>query len=211
MFFAIILIDFFLHIDKYLGIIISNYGTLSYLIIFVIIFCETGLVVAPFLPGDSLLFIAGAFAAAGFMNIFPLFIIILLAAILGDSLNYWVGNYFGKKIVYGNRFVRKEHLQKTENFYHKYGGKTIILARFIPIMRTIAPFVAGVGKMNYSRFFVYNIVGGLIWTTLFLFAGYLFGGIPIVKNNLNYVTLLIIFISLTPIIIELIKRKKKSN
>jgi len=207
MFFQI-LINFFFHIDKYIGLIISNYGVLAYLIIFAIIFCETGLVVAPFLPGDSLLFIVGAFAAAGFIKIFPLFIIISLAAILGDSLNYWIGNYFGKKIAYGNRFVKKEHLQKTENFYHKYGGKTILLARFIPVMRTLAPFVAGVGKMNYSRFFVYNVVGGLIWTILFLFAGYLFGGTSIVKNNLNYVILLIIFISLTPIIIELLKRKK---
>jgi len=208
MFFAITLIDFILHIDKYLGIIISNYGVLAYLFLFIIIFCETGLVVAPFLPGDSLLFIAGAFAAAGFIKIFLLFFIISTAAILGDSLNYWIGNYFGKKIAYGNRFIRKEHLNRTENFYHKYGGKTIILARFIPIIRTMAPFVAGVGKMNYSRFFLFNIIGGILWTSIFLFAGFLFGGIPIVKNNLNYVTLLIIFISLIPIIVELLKRKK---
>ena len=202
-----LIIDFILHIDKYLGILIDNYGLLTYLILFAIIFCETGLVVTPLLPGDSLLFVAGTFAALGSMNVFLLFIILSIAAILGDSINYSIGNYFGKKISSG-KFVKKEYFQRTQNFYDKYGAKTIILARFIPIIRTFAPFIAGIGKMNYLKFLVFNVVGGVLWVGTFIFAGYFFGGIPAVEQNLNYVIILIIIISLIPILIEILKKKK---
>ncbi|MEK6842209.1 MAG: DedA family protein [Nanoarchaeota archaeon] len=203
-----LIIDFILHIDKYLGILIENYGILTYLILFAIIFCETGLVITPLLPGDSLLFVVGTFAGAGFLNIFLLFIILSIAAIVGDSINYSIGNYFGKKILSGNRFVKKEYLQRTRDFYDKYGVKTIILARFIPIIRTFAPFVAGIGKMNYARFLVFNVVGGILWVGIFVFAGFFFGGIPFIEKNLNYVIILIIIISIIPIISELLKNRK---
>ena len=199
-------IDFILHLDKYLGIIIQNYGLLTYLIIFLIIFCETGLVVTPLLPGDSLIFIAGAFAAAGFLNFFYLFFIIAIAAILGDSLNYSVGNYFGRKITNG-RWINKEYLDRTRDFFENYGNRTIILARFIPIIRTFAPFVAGVGKMNYLGFLLYNILGGILWVGIFLFGGFFFGGIPFVKENLSYFIILIVMISFIPLIYEFLKRK----
>ena len=203
-----LIIDFILHIDKYLGILIENYGILTYLILFAIIFCETGLVITPLLPGDSLLFVVGTFAGAGFLNIYLLFIILSIAAIVGDSINYSIGNYFGKKILSGNRFVKKEYLQRTRDFYDKYGVKTIILARFIPIIRTFAPFVAGIGKMNYARFLVFNVVGGILWVGIFVFAGFFFGGIPFIEKNLNYVIILIIIISIIPIISELLKNRK---
>ena len=200
-------IDFILHIDKYLGIIIQNYGLLAYFILFLIIFCETGLVVTPFLPGDSLLFVAGTFAAADFMNIFYLFVILSVAAIFGDSLNYSIGNYLGAKISSGNKWIKKEYLDKTHNFFEKHGNKAIVMARFVPIMRTFVPFVAGVGKMHYKKFLFYNIIGGILWVAIFLFAGFFFGGIPIVEKNLNYVILGIIFVSLIPIIYEFLRRK----
>ncbi|MEK6760575.1 MAG: DedA family protein [Nanoarchaeota archaeon] len=200
-------IDFILHIDKYVGIIIQNYGLLAYFILFLIIFCETGFVVTPFLPGDSLLFVAGTFAAADFMNIFYLFIILSVAAIFGDSLNYSIGNYFGVKISSGNKWVRKEYLDKTHDFFEKHGNKAIVMARFVPIMRTFVPFVAGVGKMHYKKFLLYNVFGGILWVAIFLFAGFFFGGIPVVEKNLNYVILGIIFVSLIPIIYEFLRRK----
>ena len=200
-------IDFILHIDKYVGIIIQNYGVLAYFILFLIIFCETGLVVTPFLPGDSLLFVAGTFAAADFMNVFYLFIILSIAAIFGDSLNYSVGNYLGVKISLGNKWIKKEYLDKTHNFFEKHGNKAIIMARFVPIMRTFVPFVAGIGKMHYKKFLLYNIIGGILWVAIFLFAGFFFGGIPIIEKNLNYVILGIIFVSLIPIIYEFLRRK----
>lgn len=201
------IINFFLHIDKYLGIVMENYGLLTYLILFAVIFLETGLVITPFLPGDSLLFVVGTFAGAGFLNIYFLFLLLSSAAIIGDSVNYFIGNYFGKKISSGN-FVKKEYLQRTQEFYDKYGGKTIILARFIPIIRTFAPFVAGIGKMNYSKFLIFNVTGGLLWVGIFVFSGFFFGGIPLIEQNLNYIIILIIILSLIPIIIELVKKKK---
>lgn len=202
-------IDFILHVDKYLNEIILNYGLATYIILFLIIFIETGIVIMPFLPGDSLLFVAGAFAALGSLNIILLFIVLSIAAILGDSVNYMIGKYFGERAFSGNRFFKKEYLIKTQEFYHRHGGKTIILARFIPIIRTFAPFVAGIGKMNYSRFLLFNIIGGIIWTALFLFAGYFFGGIPIVKDNLTLVIIGIIIISILPPIIQYIRHKIK--
>ncbi len=203
------LIDFTFHIDKYLGYIISQYGFVAYFILFLIIFLETGLVITPFLPGDSLIFVAGAFAAQNLLNIFLLFFLLSAAAILGDSFNYFLGNYFGKKVFESSRFFKKEYLEKTQGFYKKHGGKTIFFARFVPIVRTFAPFVAGVGKMNYLKFLSYNVVGGIVWVALFLFAGYFFGQIPIVKNNLTLVIILIILSSFIPPIIEYIKVKLK--
>jgi len=202
-------IQFILHIDEYLGYFISNYGILTYFILFAIIFLETGLVIAPFLPGDSLLFISGVFAAQGFLNIALLFVIFTTAAILGDSLNYSIGKYFGERIFVNNRFFKKEYIQKTKSFYEKHGGKTIIYARFIPIIRTVAPFVAGVGKMNYSKFLFFNILGGIIWVFFFLLTGYFFGNIPIVKDNLSWMIYLIILVSLTPLFVEWIRHKLK--
>lgn len=202
-------IDFIFHFDKYLGAFISDYGILTYIILFAIIFCETGLVVTPFLPGDSLLFIAGAFAAQGSLNIFILFFLLFIAAVLGDSLNYWIGDYFGEKVFAKSRFFKKEYLEKTNRFYEKHGAKTILLARFVPIARTFAPFIAGVGTMHYTTFLFYNIFGALIWTGLFLFAGFFFGNIPIVEQNLTIVIFIIIFLSILPGIIEYLRNKKK--
>ena len=202
------LINFILHIDIYVGTIIQSYGVLTYLILFLIIFLETGIVVTPFLPGDSLIFVAGAFSAQGYLNPLLLFFTLAIAAILGDSLNYWIGKFFGDKVS-SWKFVKKEYIQKTEEFYEAHGGKTIILARFVPIIRTFAPFVAGIGKMNYSKFLVYNIIGGVAWVFLFLFGGYLFGEIPFVEKNLTLVIFIIIFISILPPIIEYIRIKRK--
>lgn len=192
------LIDFILHVDKYVTLLLTNYGVWIYLILFAIIFLETGLVLTPFLPGDSLLFVVGTIAAAGSMDVFLLFLLLSLAAVLGDTLNYWIGNYFGEKVFLKSRFFKKEHLEKTKEFYHKHGGKTIIVARFIPIIRTFAPFVAGIGKMKYSRFLSFNIIGGIAWVAIFVFAGYFFGGIPLIQENLSLAIFLIIFISLIP-------------
>src|SRR3989344_7385355 len=177
------LIDFILHIDKYLYLIVQDYGILSYLILFFIVFCETGLVVTPFLPGDSLLFVAGTLAANGILNLFFLFLVFVIAAILGDTVNYWIGNYFGERVFLKSRFVNKNYIEKTKEFYRKHGGKTIVIARFIPIIRTFAPFIAGVGKMNYLSFLAYNVIGGIVWVALFTLGGYYFGNMPIVKEN----------------------------
>lgn len=206
-----VIIDVVLHVDKYIGWVIQNFGIGVYLLLFLVIFCETGLVVTPFLPGDSLIFVAGAFAGSGMMNVFALFFLLSLAAILGDTVNYWIGRYFGEKVLIKIKFIKREHLEKTKDFYKKYGGKTIILARFIPIIRTFAPFVAGIGKMKYGRFISYNIIGGLVWVALFLFAGYFFGGISLVKDNLSLVMLIIIFASFLPPIIEFIKSRRRGN
>src|SRR3989344_7900275 len=196
-------IDVILHLDKYLGEIISNYGTLTYGILFLIIFLETGLVFTPFLPGDSLIFVAGTFAAKKVMNVFLLFILLSLAAILGDTINYWIGNYFGSKI-----HIKQEYLDRTQKFYEKYGNKTIVLARFIPLIRTFAPFIAGIGKMNYLRFLSYNIIGGILWVAIFVFGGYFFGNIPFVSENLTYFILGIIIISFIPTFIGFLKHRK---
>lgn len=204
-------IDIILHLDKYLSDIIQQFGTTTYVILFIIIFAETGLVFTPFLPGDSLLFAAGAFAAIGSFNIWLLSILLFVAAVAGDSMNYWIGHSFGKKLSAksDHGLIKKEYLDKTEAFYQKYGKKTIIIARFVPIVRTFAPFVAGIGKMPYAEFFAYNIIGGFAWIFLLTFAGYFFGQIPIVKNNFTAVIMLIIFLSILPAIIEFVKHKMK--
>ncbi len=206
------LIDIFLHIDKYLGEIIRDYGTWTYIILFIVIFCETGLVVTPFLPGDSLLFAAGSFAALGALDPHLMFLLLAIAAILGDTVNYTIGHYIGPKVFSKNyRFLKKEHLDKTHQFYEKHGGKTIIIARFVPIVRTFAPFVAGVGSMTYSKFITYNIVGGIVWVALFVYAGYFFGRLEFIQKNFSFVALAIIFISILPMIFEFIKNKKQSK
>jgi membrane-associated protein len=204
------IIDFVLHIDKHLNEIIQTYGTWTYLLLFAIIFMETGLVITPFLPGDSLLFAAGAFAAQGSLNVWVLFVLLSFAAILGDTVNYWIGHFIGPKAFSGNvRFLKKEYLDRTHAFYEKHGGKTIILARFIPIIRTFAPFVAGVGAMTYSHFIVYNVIGGIFWVGLFTFGGYFFGNLPFVKDNFFIVIIAIIAISVLPAIVEVIRGRMR--
>jgi membrane-associated protein len=206
------LIDFILHLDKHLNEIIQTYGIWTYLLLFLIIFMETGLVITPFLPGDSLIFAAGAFAAQGSLNVFVLFVLLSLAAILGDTVNYWIGHYIGPKAFSGNvRFLKKEYLDRTHAFYEKHGGKTIILARFIPIIRTFAPFVAGIGAMTYSHFIVYNVVGGVLWVGLFTFGGYFFGNLPFVKDNFIIVIITIIFISVLPAVVEVVRERVKGS
>lgn len=204
-----LLLDFMLHLDTHLAEIIQAYGSLTYAILFGIIFSETGLIVLPFLPGDSLLFAAGALSALGSLHFFGVLILFIAAAILGDSVNYWIGNLFGQKIVDNPKitFINQEHIDKTEAFYKKHGGKTILLARFIPIVRTFAPFVAGVGKMEYRTFFFYNVVGGVLWVTPFMGAGYFFGNLPAVKEHFTVVVLAIVAISVLPILIEYYKQR----
>ena len=208
--FAKIVIDFILHIDVHLSEIIQSYGVWTYLILFLIIFCETGLVVTPFLPGDSLLFAAGAFAARGDLHVLWLFILLSIAAILGDTANYWIGNLVGPKVFHQEhvRFLNKEYLNRTHQFFEKYGGKTIIIARFVPIIRTFAPFVAGIGSMTYMRFISYNIIGGIVWIASFAFAGYFFGNIPMVKKNFTLVIFAIIIISILPGVIEFMRQHR---
>jgi len=207
------LLDFILHLDKHLSIIIQNFGALTYAILFLIIFAETGFVVTPFLPGDSLLFAAGSLAAQGSLNIWILLIVLAASAILGDTINYGVGKFLGTKMFYktNNRFLKKEYLDRTRRFYEKYGNKTIVLARFVPIVRTFAPFVAGVGKMNYFKFAFYNILGGILWISIFILGGYFFGNIPIVKRNFTIVIFVIIILSILPMIIEAWKHFKKKQ
>lgn len=198
------LIDFIFHVDKYLQLIIQQYSTLTYALLFFIIFMETGLVVTPFLPGDSLLFTSGAFAATGVLDIGILFIIVLTAAVLGDTVNYHIGKFLGPKVFHKEKsfLLNKKYLEKARAFYEKYGKKTIILARFVPVIRTFAPFVAGVGEMRYRTFLAYNVIGGLLWSGVFVFGGYLFGNVPLVKENLNIIIWLIIFVSFIPIMKE---------
>ena len=203
-------IDFFLHLDVHLAEIIERFGAGAYGILFLIIFCETGLVVMPLLPGDSLLFAAGAFAALGSFEIVPLMLLLIAAAIAGDTVNYWIGARIGPRAFSGNvRFLKQEYLVRTTEFYEKHGGKTIVLARFIPIVRTFAPFVAGVGRMNYGRFLAYNVIGAVVWVTLFTLAGFYFGNIPAVKENFTLVILAIIAISVLPIGIEMLKARRR--
>ena len=202
--------DFFLHLDQHLSQIISTYGVWTHLILFLIVFCETGLVVTPFLPGDSLLFAAGTFAALGALDLWLVVILLIVAAIIGDTVNYWVGAYIGPRAFRGDiRFLRKEYLDRTHAFYEKHGGKTIILARFIPIIRTFAPFVAGVGAMSYPKFITYNIVGAVLWVGLFVLGGYFFGNIPIVRENFTIVILAIIAISIMPIAVEAFRARSR--
>jgi len=194
------LIEMVLHLDKHLGELVNYFGLWTYFVLFLIIFCETGLVITPFLPGDSLLFAIGALSASNQFNIVAIVIVLTIAAIIGDTVNYHIGKYIGPKVFHKDnvRFLNKKHLIKTHEFYERHGGKTIIIARFMPIIRTFAPFVAGMGSMSYARFIVYNIVGGVLWVTLLVFAGYFFGNIPIVKKNFTLVIMAIIFISILP-------------
>lgn len=206
------LIDLLLHLDRYLGQIIQSYGTWTYLLLFFVIFMETGFVITPFLPGDSLIFAAGAFAGLGYLNVGILFAVLAVAAIAGDTANYWIGHYIGPRAFSGTvPFLKKEYLDRTHAFYEKHGGKTIIFARFIPIIRTFAPFVAGVGAMTYGKFIAYNVIGGLAWVALFSFGGYFFGNLDIVQKNFTFVILAIIFISVLPAIVEIIRGRTQPH
>jgi membrane-associated protein len=202
-------IDLFLHLDQHLSRVIADYGVWTHLILFVIVFAETGLVVTPFLPGDSLLFAAGTFAALGSLDLWLVVVLLVAAAILGDTVNYWVGAWVGPRAFSGNiRFLRKDYLDRTHAFYEKHGGKTVILARFVPIIRTFAPFVAGVGAMSYPKFITYNVVGAVLWVGLFVPAGYFFGNIPAVRKNFTLVILAIIALSVLPIALEAIRSRR---
>ncbi len=204
------LLDLFLHLDEYLAQIISQYGVWTYGLLFVVVFMETGFVVTPFLPGDSLLFAAGTFAALGSLNVWLLFFLLASAAILGDTVNYWIGHYLGDR-AYNIKWIKKEYLDKTHAFFEKHGGKTILLARFVPIVRTFAPFVAGIGRMSYGYFISYNFIGGIVWVALFTFAGYFFGNIPFVKENFEFVIVAIILVSVVPIFVEWWKARREKK
>jgi membrane-associated protein len=211
--FAARLLDMLLHVDRYLDQIIRDYGTGTYLLLFVVVFCETGLVVTPFLPGDSLLFAVGAFAARGSLDLTTSLILLAAAGILGDTANYWIGARVGPAVFHrpDSRFFKREHLDRTHRFYEKYGSKTIVLARFVPIVRTFAPFVAGIGNMAYARFLAYNVIGGVAWVGLFVLGGYYFGNIEAVRRNFSLVILAIITLSVLPIVIELIRHRRRSG
>jgi len=206
------LISFIVNIDEHLAELVQSTGSLSYIIVFLIIFMETGFVVTPFLPGDSLLFGLGAISATGSFNIWLLYPILLVAAVTGDSTNYWIGKKVGPKAFKSeSRFLNKKHLEKARSFYEKHGGKAIIISRFVPVVRTFAPFVAGIASMNYKQFLTFNLVGGFAWITLFLWAGYFFGNIPFVQDNFHLVIIAIILISLIPIVVEYVKDKRESR
>jgi len=206
------ILGFFLHVDKHLLEVVQQYGSWTYAILFAIVFLETGLVVTPFLPGDSLLFAAGALAGAGALDVRIIIVLLIIAAITGDSLNYAIGRHVGPRVFReGSRFFRQEYLDRTHEFYERHGGKTIVLARFVPIVRTFAPFVAGVGRMNYARFFAYNVGGGVLWVCLFGLLGYFFGGLPVVKENFSIAVLVIIFLSLTPMVVEVVKARGQAR
>ena len=207
------LIDFVLHIDQHLDVIIQTYGTWTCALMFIIVFCETGLVVTPFLPGDSLLFALGTFAARGSLDVSLVLALLSVAAVLGDTVNYWIGAIVGPKVFHKEnvRFLNKRHLQRTHEFYERHGGKTIIFARFIPIIRTFAPFVAGIGAMTYSKFILFNVIGGLLWVFLFTLLGYFFGQQPFVQANFEWVVIAIIAISLVPMIWEYAASKMRSR
>ncbi len=202
------IMDIFLHLDKYLGWLIQEFGVLTYFILFLIIFCETGLVITPLLPGDSLLFAAGTFAAIGELQIVQLMLLLIIAAVAGDAVNYWIGAFLGEKLIRykQGRLIKKEYLNRTRLFFEKHGGKAIILARFIPIVRTFAPFVAGMAKMSRFRFFLFNITGGVIWVSLFTTTGFFFGNIPAVKRNFSWVIFGIIILSLVPLVWKTLKQ-----
>jgi len=207
-----LLIDFILHIDQHLNEIIQSFGLWTYAILFVIIFAETGLVITPFLPGDSLLFASGTFAALGSLNVFVLWFVLFAAAVLGDTVNYWVGNKIGPRVFEQDiRFLKREYLEQTQQFYDKHGGKTIVLARFVPIVRTFAPFVAGVGTMSYTRFLSFNVLGAFLWTALFVSLGYFFGNIPIIKENFELAIIGIVLISVIPMVYEWLKHRTKGK
>jgi membrane-associated protein len=206
-------VDFFLHLDTHLSEVIQRYGTSTYALLFLIVFLETGLVVTPILPGDSLLFAAGSFAGIGALSVWPLFFLLSAAAILGDTVNYAIGARLGPRVFQysKSRLFNPDHLRKTHEFYEKYGGKTIIIARFIPIVRTFAPFVAGIGKMSYARFLGYNVVGGVLWVAVCVFSGYFFGNLPFVKKNFSVVILAIIFISVLPALVEYLRHRAEAS
>jgi membrane-associated protein len=203
-------VDLFLHLDTHLSAVITQYGVWTYALLFVVIFVETGLVVTPFLPGDSLLFAAGTFAARGWLNIWLLFVLLAIAAVLGDTVNYWIGHLLGER-AYSIRWIKKEYLERTHAFFEKHGGKTIFLARFVPIVRTFAPFVAGIGRMSYGYFFSYNVFGGITWVGLFLGAGYLFGNIPFIRDHFSMVVLVIVLISILPMVVEALKAQRENQ
>ena len=206
------IVDLFLHLDRHLGEMVARYGAAIYGVLFAIVFLETGVVVTPFLPGDSLLFACGALAATGALDLTALLVLLPVAAILGDTVNYHIGKFVGPKAFTStSRWLKREHLERTHAFYEKHGGKTIILSRFIPIIRTFAPFVAGVGQMKRRRFAAYNVVGGVTWVTLFIWGGYLFGNVPIVKDNFTLVALGIVAVSLLPMLIEYLRHRKTSR
>jgi len=211
------LIEFFLHIDKHLLDICFQYGTWVYAILFVVIFCETGFVVTPFLPGDSLIFAVGSLAAIGALNIWSAILLLIVAAFMGDTANYFIGHYVGPKIFHKEkvRFLNKEYLERTHSFYEKHGGKTIIIARFLPIIRTFAPFVAGIGSMTYPRFMVYNLIGGVLWVLLFTLGGYYFSTVPFVKENFSLVIVALVLIPGIPAVVEFVhqflERRKKQK
>jgi membrane-associated protein len=204
------LLDIFLHIDDHLAAIIAQYGLWTYALLFLVIFMETGFVVTPFLPGDSLLFAAGTFAALGSMNLGLLLAMLMVAAVGGDTVNYWIGHYLGER-AYSIKWVKKEYVERTHAFFEKHGGKTIFLARFVPIVRTFAPFVAGIGRMSYRHFFSYNVFGGIVWVALFTLAGYFFGNIPFIKDNFELVIIAIILISLLPAVWEAWKARRATG
>lgn len=205
--------DFFIHLDRYLGLIIQAFGNWTYVIFFLVIFCETGLVVTPFLPGDSLLFGLGTFAALGLLEIEWLLILLSIAAVAGNMVNYAIGQFVGPKVFHKEnvRFLNKEYLDRTHRFYEKHGGKTIVIARFIPIIRTFAPFVAGIGNMTYARFTLYNVLGSIAWVTIFIAGGYYFGNLPVVKRNFTLVIFAIIIISVLPIVFEYIRQRSRPS
>lgn len=207
------LINVILHLDKYINVIVQNYGVWTYVLIFITIFCETGLVVTPFLPGDSIIFATGALASIRILNVFALFIIYFIAAVAGDTVNYHIGKKIGKDILEkkNTRFINKEYLKKAHIFYEKHGSMTIAFGRFIPIIRTFVPFVAGIGEMRYSEFIVYNMLGGFLWVTLFLGGGYFFGGLPFIKQHFSFVVIAIVIISIIPAIITFIKEKRNGG
>jgi membrane-associated protein len=210
-------IDLFLHLDRYLGELLQYFGAGTYVVLFLIIFCETGLVVTPILPGDSLLFGLGAFAANPFLKgpleVEWLFLTLSVAAIAGDTVNYAIGHYLGPRVFHNGqyRFLKREYLERTHRFYEKHGGKTIVIARFIPIIRTFAPFVAGIGEMNYSRFISYNVIGGIAWIATFVFGGYFFGNLPVIKNNFTLVIIAIVILSVLPGVIEYFRQSREST
>ena len=205
------IVEFVVHIDHYLEQIIQNFGPWAYLMLFVVIFAETGFVVTPFLPGDSLLFAAGTFAAIGAFDVFWLTVMLMAGAVAGDSANYFIGKILGNKAYQNPRWIKKEYLARTHQFYEKYGAKTIVLARFVPIVRTFAPFVAGIGKMNYRTFFAYNVTGGVLWVMICVLGGYFFGNIPVVRNNFSAVILIIIILSILPAVIEVWKHNRNKT
>jgi len=207
------LIDFILHVDHHLDQIIRDYGGWTYLLLFGVVFCETGLVVTPFLPGDSLLFAVGAFAARGSLDLASCLALLAAAGILGDSVNYWIGGMAGPAVFHraDSRFLNRKHLERTHVFFEKYGGKTIVIARFVPIIRTFAPFVAGIGRMSYARFLAYNVIGGLAWVGFFVLGGYYFGNMEIVRRNFSLVLLAIIVLSIMPAIIEVIRSRRAAH